>query len=47
MMVFMPLFVVFIGQFGREVIGHQDIKVAVIGGLDAFIVCRSLSVLFV
>ena len=31
MMVFMPLVMVLIGQFCREVIGHQDLKVAVIG----------------
>ena len=29
MMVFMPLVVVLIGQFGRDVISRQDLKVAV------------------
>ena len=33
MMVFMPLVVVLIGQFCRDVIGRQNVKVAVIGQL--------------
>ena len=33
MMVFMPLVVVLIGQFCRDVIGRQDLKVAAIGRL--------------
>ena len=32
-MVFMPLVVVMIGQFCRDVIGRQDLKVAAIGRL--------------
>ena len=31
MMVFMPLVVILIGQFCREVISREDLKVAVIG----------------
>ena len=33
MMVFMPLVLVLIGQFCRDVIGGQNLKVAVIGRL--------------
>ena len=33
MMVFMPLVVVWIGQFCRDVIGRQNVKVVVIGQL--------------
>ena len=33
MMVFMPLVLVWIGQFCRDVIGRQNVKVAVIGRL--------------
>ena len=33
MMVFMPLVFVWIGQFCRDVIGHQNVKVVVIGRL--------------
>ena len=40
MMVFMPLVVVWIGQFCRDVIGHQNMKVAVIGRLLFY--CKTL-----
>ena len=42
MMVFMPRLVVWIGQFCRDVIGRQNVKVAVIGRL--LFCCYFLSV---
>ena len=33
MMVFMPLVLVWIGQFRRDLIGRQNVKVAVMGRL--------------
>ena len=49
MMVFMPLVLVWIGQFCCDVIGRQNVKVVVIGQLlfavifDPSIVCLSIS----
>ena len=47
MMVFMPLFAVWIGPYCRDVIGRQNVKVAVIGRMwfcgnfgDPSIVCK-------
>ena len=39
MMVFMPLVVVWIGQFCCDVIGHQNVKVVVIVVLLLFSIC--------
>ena len=40
MMVFMPLVLVLIGQFCRDVIGRQNVKVAVVAVIfDPSIVC--------
>ena len=41
MMVFMPLVVVWIGQFCRDVIGQQDLIVAAIGQLSSYCYFRS------
>ena len=46
MMVFMPLVLVLIGQFCCDVIGHQNVKVLVIGQL-LFCCFRSFYCLFV
>ena len=46
MMVFIPLFMVFIGQFGQEVIGHQDLKGAVTGYLLFYCCFQSCFVVY-
>ena len=45
MMVFMPLVLVLIGQFCRDVIGRQNVKVVVIGRL--LLLLFSIRLLFV
>ena len=45
MMVFMSLVLVLIGQFCRDVIGHQNVKVVVIGQL--LLLLFSIRLLFV
>ena len=47
MMVFMPLILVWIGQFCRDVIGRQNVKVVVIGRLLLCCYFRSVYCLFV
>ena len=47
MMVFMPLVLVLIGQFCRDVIGRQNVKVAAIGRLLFCCYFRSVYRLFV